>query len=134
MMHHLKLMLDRRIIEFGNMPTELAKVWLCLKPLSLQQIDKEPENELQMLGKLVCIASLGIGVVDKSLLDLKLHNARHFVMCTLSLMRFKLIEKDMTVVQGRTRQQSCVPCTPHPMTHELQLWYIGQEALDLEAA
>ncbi len=94
-------MQDTRIIEFGNMPTELAKVWLCLKPLSSQQIDKEPENELQMLGKLVCIASLGIGVVDKSLLDLKLHDGRHFVMCTLSLMRLKLIEKDTTVVQTR---------------------------------
>ncbi len=81
------------------MPTELAKVWLCLKPLSLQQKGKEPENGLQMLGELVCIASLGIGVVDKSLLDLKLHNGRHFVMCTLSLMRFQLIEKDTTVVQ-----------------------------------
>jgi hypothetical protein len=82
------------------MPTELAKVWLCLKPLSLQQKGKEPENTLQMLGKLVCIASLGIGVVDKSFLDLKLHNGRPFVMCTLSLMRFKLIEiQDMAVVQ-----------------------------------
>jgi hypothetical protein len=89
----------KRIIKFGNMPTELAKVWLCLKPLSLQQKGKEPENGLQMLGELVCIASLGIGVVDKSLLDLKLHNGRHFVMCTLSLMRFQLIEKDTTVVQ-----------------------------------
>ncbi len=73
---------------------------LCLKPLSLQQKGKEPENTLQMLGELVCIASLGIDVADKSLLDLKLHNSRHFVMCTLSLMRFKLIEiQDMTVVQ-----------------------------------
>ncbi len=81
------------------MPTELAKVWLCLKALSLQQKDKEPENGLQMLSKLVRIASLGIGVVDEPLLDLKLHNGRHFVMCTLSLMRFKLIEKDTTVVQ-----------------------------------
>jgi hypothetical protein len=90
----------KRAIEFGKMPTELAKVWLCLKPLCLQQKGKEPENALQMLGKLVCIASLGIGVVDKSLLDLKLHNGRHFVMCTMSLMRFELIEiQDMTVVQ-----------------------------------
>jgi hypothetical protein len=89
-----------RAIEFGNMPTELAKVWLCLKPLSLQQKGKEPENALKMIGELVCIASLGIGVVDTALLDLKLHNGRHFVMCTLSLMRFKLIEiQDMTVVQ-----------------------------------
>jgi hypothetical protein len=50
-------------------------------------------------------------------------------------MRFKLIEiQDMTVVQWRTGHQSCVACTPHTMTHELQLWYIGQETLDLEAA
>jgi hypothetical protein len=91
---------QKRTIEFGKMPTELAKVWLCLKPLSLQQKGKEPENVLQMLGKLVCIASLAIGVVDTSLLHLKLYNGRHFVMCTLSLMRFKLIEiQDMTVVQ-----------------------------------
>ncbi len=101
-MHDASLETDvrhKRGIEFGNMPTDLAKVWLCLMPLSLQQKDKEPENGLQMLGKLVCIASLGIGVVDKSFLDLKLQNGRHFVMCTLSLMRFKLIEKDTTVVQ-----------------------------------
>jgi hypothetical protein len=59
---------------------------------------KEPENRLQMIGKLVCIASLGFGVVDKSLLDLKLHNRGHFVLCTL--MRFKLIEiQDMPMVQ-----------------------------------
>jgi hypothetical protein len=89
-----------RAIEFGKIPTELAKVWLCLKLLSLQQKGKEPENGLQILGELVCIASLGIGVVDMSLLDLNLHNGRHFVMRTLSLMRFKLIEiQDMTVVQ-----------------------------------
>ncbi len=102
-MHDASLEADakhKRTIEFGKMPTELAKAWLCLKPLSLQQKGKEPENGLQMLSKLVCIASLGIGVVDTSLLDLKLHNGRHFVMCTLSLMRFKLIEiQDMTVVQ-----------------------------------
>jgi hypothetical protein len=30
-----------RAIEFGKMPTELAKVWLCLKPLSLQQKGKD---------------------------------------------------------------------------------------------
>ncbi|CAN5959687.1 unnamed protein product [Sphagnum jensenii] len=35
--------------------TELAKVWLCLKALSLQQKDKEPENGLQMLGKLAAM-------------------------------------------------------------------------------
>jgi len=59
---------------------------------------KDPENALQMIGKLVCIASLGFGVVDKSLLDLKLHNRRHFVLCTL--MRLKLIEiQDMRMVQ-----------------------------------
>ncbi len=102
-MHDASLETDakqKRTIEFGKMPTELAKVWLCLKPLSLQQKGKEPENVLQMLGKLVCIASLAIGVVDTSLLHLKLYNGRHFVMCTLSLMRFKLIEiQDMTVVQ-----------------------------------
>jgi hypothetical protein len=99
-MHHLKLMQKTRAIEFGKMPTQLAKVWLCLKPPSLQQKGKEPENALQMLGELVCITSLGIGVVDKSLLDLKPHNGRHFVMCTLSLTRFKLIEiQDMTAVQ-----------------------------------
>jgi len=59
---------------------------------------KEPENALQMIGKLVCIASLGIGVVDKSLLDVNLHHRRYFVLCTL--MRFKLIEiLDMPMVQ-----------------------------------
>jgi hypothetical protein len=51
------------------------------------------------------------------------------------LMRFKLIEiQDMPMVQWPTGHQSCLPCTPHTMTHVLQLWYIGQEALDLEAA
>jgi hypothetical protein len=55
-------------------------------------------NARQMIGKLVCIASLGFGVVDKSLLDLKFDNRRHFVLCTL--MRFKLIEiQDMPMVQ-----------------------------------
>jgi hypothetical protein len=59
---------------------------------------KDPENALQMIRKLVCIASLGFGVVDKSLFDLKLHNRRHFVLCTS--MRFKLIEiQDMPMVQ-----------------------------------
>jgi hypothetical protein len=54
--------------------------------LEFAEEGKEPENALQMIGKLVSIASLGFGVVDKSLLDLKLHNRRHFVLCTL--MRF----------------------------------------------
>jgi len=59
---------------------------------------KDPENALQMIGKLVCIASLGFGVVDKSLLDLKLHNRWHFFLCTL--MRLKLIAiQDMPMVQ-----------------------------------
>ncbi len=80
------------------MPKELAKVWLSLKLWSLQQKARNQKNALQMIGQLVCIASLGFGVVDKSLLDLKLHNRRHFVLCTL--MRFKLIEiQDMPMVQ-----------------------------------
>jgi hypothetical protein len=32
---------QKRAIEFGKMPTELAKIWLCLKPLSLQQRGKD---------------------------------------------------------------------------------------------
>ncbi len=59
---------------------------------------KEPENALKMIGKLVCIARLGFGVMDKSLLNLKFDNRRHFVLC--ALMRFKLIEiQDMPMVQ-----------------------------------
>ncbi len=132
-MHHMKLMQNTR--GQLNLATCLQSLprfgyvwssWVCSRT-------QGSRNALKMIGKLVCIASLGFGVVDKSLLDLKLHNRRHFVLCTL--MRLKLIEiQDMPMVQWPTGHQSCLPCTPHTMTHVLQLWYIGQEALDLEAA
>jgi len=80
-----------------------------------------------MIGKLVGIASLGFGVVDKYLLDLKLHNRRHFVLCTLMSSKTCPWCSDPLGIKA-------VCHVPHTMTHVLQLWYNGQEALELEAA
>ncbi|CAK9864872.1 unnamed protein product [Sphagnum jensenii] len=71
------------------MPTELAKVWLCLKPFSLQQKDKEPENGLQMLAmvedmvkqmgyKSSLLAVIFLGIVAASGVDIDVIG-KHFL-------------------------------------------------------